>query len=68
MDFLTSEAAMGGPNGGVLALAKNPPVVKNGMAAKPEGPGLGVELNEEAFRQRAAGRGGRGGGQFQDWI
>ena len=66
MDFLTSEAAMGGANGGVLALAKNPPVVKNGMAARPDGPGLGVELNEEVFRQRAAGRGGAG--QFQDWI
>ena len=66
MDFLTSEAAMGGPNGGVLALAKNPPVVKGGMAAKPEGPGLGVEVNEEVFKQRAAGR--RGGTEFLDWI
>src|SRR6185436_5250886 len=28
MDFLTSEAAMTGPGGGVLALAKNPPAVK----------------------------------------
>ena len=46
------------------ALAKNPPVVKNGMAARPDGPGLGVELNEEVFRQR----GGRGGGAFQDWV
>ena len=65
MDFLTSEAAMGGANGGVLALAKNPPLVKKGMAARPEGPGLGVDLNEEVFRQRNAGR---GGGTFQDWI
>jgi L-alanine-DL-glutamate epimerase-like enolase superfamily enzyme len=66
MDFLTSEAAMGGANGGVLALAKNPPVVKAGMASRPEGPGLGVDLNEEVFRQRGAGRGGSG--TFQDWI
>lgn len=69
MDFLTSEAAMGGPNGGVLALATNPPVVKGGLAAKPAAPGLGVDLNEEAFRQRSTMR--RGGGTptaFQDWI
>ncbi len=66
MDFLTSEAAMGGPGGGVLALAVNPPEVKNGMAARPEGPGLGVELNEEAFRQRALRRNNKA--EFQDWI
>ena len=59
---------MGGPNGGVLALAKNPPVVKNGMAARPEGPGLGVDLNEEVFRQRATARRGGGTVEFQDWI
>jgi galactonate dehydratase len=64
MDFLTSEAAMGGANGGVLALAKNPPLVKKGMAERPEGPGLGVDLNEEVFRQRNAGRGTR----CWDWI
>jgi len=64
MDFLTSEAAMTGRDGGVLALARNPPVVKDGFAVKPEGPGLGVELNEEVFRQRQGGR----GGEFQDWV
>ncbi|MCC7175706.1 MAG: mandelate racemase/muconate lactonizing enzyme family protein [Bryobacterales bacterium] len=65
-DFLTSEASMGGPGGGVLALAKNPPVVKGGLASRPETPGLGVELNEEAFRQRQGGRGGAG--QPVDWV
>jgi len=64
MDFLTSEAAMTGRDGGVLALARNPPVVKDGFAVKPEGPGLGVELNEEVFRQRQGAR----GGEFQDWV
>jgi galactonate dehydratase len=64
MDFLTSETAMGGPDGGVLALAKNPPVVKGGFAQRPEAPGLGVDLNEEIFRQRQSRR----GSQFQDWI
>ena len=64
MDFLTSEGALGGPGGGVLALAKNPPSIKGGLAAKPDGPGLGVELNEEAFRTRR-----RPANQpFQDWI
>jgi L-alanine-DL-glutamate epimerase-like enolase superfamily enzyme len=64
MDFLTSEAAMTGRDGGVLALAKNPPVVKAGLAMRPEAPGLGVDLNEEVFRQRQTGR----GGEFQDWV
>jgi L-alanine-DL-glutamate epimerase-like enolase superfamily enzyme len=64
MDFLTSETAMTGRDGGVLALAKNPPAVKGGFARRPEGPGLGVELNEEVFRQRQTAR----GGEFQDWI
>ena len=63
MDFLTSETAMGGRDGGVLALAQNPPVVKGGYAVRPEAPGLSVELNEEVFRQRQTR-----GGQFQDWI
>jgi len=64
MDFLTSETAMTGRDGGVLALAKNPPEVKGGFAMRPDGPGLGVDLNEEAFRQRQTAR----GGEFQDWI
>jgi L-alanine-DL-glutamate epimerase-like enolase superfamily enzyme len=67
MDFLTSEGAMGGPGGGVLALAKVPPEIKGGFAGKPDAPGLGVELNEEAFRQRGAGRGGDAV-QSLDWI
>ena len=64
MDFLTSETAMTGPDGGVLALARNRPQVKGGYAAKPEAPGLGVELNEEVFRQRQTTR----GREFQDWV
>src|SRR4029079_12787038 len=64
MDFLTSETAMTGPGGGVLTLAKNPPVVKGGFAARPEAPGLGVDLNEEVFRKRQTAR----GGEFQDWV
>ena len=63
MDFLTSETAMTGRDGGVLALAKNPPVVKGGYAQRPETPGLGVDLNEDVFRQRNTR-----GGQFQDWV
>jgi L-alanine-DL-glutamate epimerase-like enolase superfamily enzyme len=58
MDFLTSEGAMGGAGGGVLAMAKVPPEVKGGFAAKPEAPGLGVDLNEEVYKQRQGGRGG----------
>jgi L-alanine-DL-glutamate epimerase-like enolase superfamily enzyme len=64
MDFLTSETAMTGKDGGVLALAKNPPIVKGGYVTRPETPGLSVELNEEIFRQRQTAR----GGEFQDWI
>jgi L-alanine-DL-glutamate epimerase-like enolase superfamily enzyme len=64
MDFLTSEAAMTGPGGGVLALAKNPPSIQGGLAKRPEGPGLGVELNEDVFRQRQMAR----GREFQDWV
>jgi L-alanine-DL-glutamate epimerase-like enolase superfamily enzyme len=66
MDFLTSEGSMGGPGGGVLAMARIPPEVKGGFASRPEAPGLGVELNEEAYRQRGAGRGGSG--QSLEWI
>jgi L-alanine-DL-glutamate epimerase-like enolase superfamily enzyme len=47
----------------VLALAKNPPVVKGGFAQRPEAPGLGVDINEETFRQRQTRN-----GQFQDWV
>ena len=66
MDFLTSEGAMGGAGGGVLAMAKVPPEVKGGFAARPEAPGLGVDLNEENYKQR---QGGRGGNTVPlDWI
>ncbi len=70
MDFLTSEGSLGGAGGGVLALAQKPPEIKGGFASRPEAPGLGVDLNEEAFRQRGAGRGGSRGGtpQSLDWI
>ena len=64
MDFLTSETAMTGPDGGVLTLAQNPPEVKGGYATKPETPGLGVEINEEVFRRRQT----RNGAAFQDWV
>ena len=67
MDFLTSEGALGGQGGGVLALAKIPPVIQGGFASRPEAPGLGVDLNEEALKQRQAGRGG-GANLPQDWI
>jgi L-alanine-DL-glutamate epimerase-like enolase superfamily enzyme len=40
--------------------------VKGGFAAKPEAPGLGVDLNEEIYKQR---QGGRGGNTVPlDWI
>jgi len=65
MDFLTSEGALGGTGGGVLALAKVPPEIKGGFASTPQAPGLGVDLNEESFKQRGA-RGGAG--QSLDWI
>jgi L-alanine-DL-glutamate epimerase-like enolase superfamily enzyme len=66
MDFLTSEGALGGPGGGVLAMAKVPPEIKGGFASPPQAPGLGVDLNEETFKQRGAR--GRGGEQSLDWI
>jgi galactonate dehydratase len=66
MDFLTSEGAMGGAGGGVLAMAKVPPEVKGGFASRPEAPGLGVDLNEETFKQRQGGRGGAA--PVTDWI
>jgi L-alanine-DL-glutamate epimerase-like enolase superfamily enzyme len=65
-DFLTSEAAMTGAGGGVLAHAVVPPVVKGGLAAPPEAPGLGVELNEDVYRKIQSGRGGAN--QPADWV
>jgi L-alanine-DL-glutamate epimerase-like enolase superfamily enzyme len=55
-DFYTSETALGGGNS-VLRQAKNPPVIEGGRAMLPTGPGLGVDLNEEAI-----------GGEKQGWI
>lgn len=49
-DFLTSEARMGGRSD-ILVMAKNPPVLKGGMASKPEAPGLGVELDDAGVKQ-----------------
>jgi L-alanine-DL-glutamate epimerase-like enolase superfamily enzyme len=49
-DFLTSEARMGGKVD-ILVMAKNPPVIKGGMAPRPELPGLGVELDEAGVKQ-----------------
>ncbi len=65
-DFLTSEAAMTGAGGGVLAHAVTPPVVKGGLATPPEAPGLGVELNEDVYRRIQSGRGGTS--QPLDWV
>ncbi|MFN3324390.1 MAG: mandelate racemase/muconate lactonizing enzyme family protein [Bryobacteraceae bacterium] len=49
-DFLTSEARMGGAND-IRGMAKNPPAIKGGHAALPEGPGLGVELDEAGIKR-----------------
>lgn len=49
-DFLTSEARLGG-GGGILVMAKNPPVIKGGMTGLPEAPGLGVELDDAGVRK-----------------
>ena len=35
----------------ILAMAKNPPVVKGGFAGKPELPGLGVDLDDAGVKQ-----------------
>lgn len=49
-DFLTSEARMGGRQN-VLTMAKNPPVIEKGLAAKPTAPGLGVDLDDAGVKQ-----------------
>lgn len=49
-DFLTSEARMGGRRD-ILVMAKNPPVLKGGMAPKPEAPGLGVDLDDAGVKE-----------------
>jgi galactonate dehydratase len=60
-DFLTSEARMGGRQD-ILTMAKNPPVIKGGMAPKPEAPGLGVDLDDAGVKlwQRE--------GDSPDWV
>ncbi|MCC7156275.1 MAG: mandelate racemase/muconate lactonizing enzyme family protein [Bryobacterales bacterium] len=60
-DFLTSEARMGGARD-ILVMAKNPPVLKGGMAPKPEAPGLGVDLDDAGVKewQRV--------GDSPDWV
>jgi len=49
-DFLISETRLGGQNT-IFVMAKNPPEVKGGWTGKPEGPGLGVELDDAGVRQ-----------------
>jgi len=49
-DFLTSETRLGGKTD-ILVIAKNPPVIKGGMAPRPEVPGLGVELDDAGVKQ-----------------
>jgi L-alanine-DL-glutamate epimerase-like enolase superfamily enzyme len=49
-DFLTSETRLGGGSP-VLQMAKNPPEIKGGSTGIPEGPGLGVELDDAGVRQ-----------------
>ncbi|HOL72185.1 MAG TPA: mandelate racemase/muconate lactonizing enzyme family protein [Bryobacteraceae bacterium] len=60
-DFLTSEGRLGGRRD-VLIMAKNPPVIKNGAAQKPEAPGLGVDLDDAGVKawQRE--------GDSPDWV
>lgn len=48
--FLTSEARLGGSQD-ILIMAKNPPVVKDGLVPKPQGPGLGVDLDDAGVKQ-----------------
>jgi L-alanine-DL-glutamate epimerase-like enolase superfamily enzyme len=61
MDFLTSEARMT-PAATILPMAKNPPVIKAGLATKPELPGLGVELDDAGVREW------QGEGDSPDWT
>ncbi len=49
-DFLISETRLGGGSP-ILEMAKTPPVVKEGSIGLPEGPGLGVELDDEGVRR-----------------
>ncbi len=49
-DFFTSETRLGDRQS-VLDMAVNPPVIEGGSAMRPEGPGLGVELDDAGVRQ-----------------
>ena len=49
-DFLTSETRLGSRQS-ILILAKNPPAIEGGSTGIPEGPGLGVELDDAGVRQ-----------------
>jgi L-alanine-DL-glutamate epimerase-like enolase superfamily enzyme len=51
-NFFRSESALGRPNRYVERMARsNPPVVKAGLLKVPEGPGLGVDLDEDFLRK-----------------
>ena len=51
-NFFRSESALGRPSRYVESMARsNPPVVKDGLLKVPEGPGLGVDLDEDFLRK-----------------
>jgi galactonate dehydratase len=60
-DFLTSECRMDGRLD-ILAMAKNPPVIRGGFTGKPELPGLGVDLDDAGVKQI------QGAGDSPDWV
>jgi galactonate dehydratase len=54
-NFFRSESALGRPNRYTERMARsNPPVVRNGMLSVPEGPGLGLDLDEDFLRSNLA--------------
>jgi galactonate dehydratase len=54
-NFYRSESALGRPNRYVESMAaSNPPEVRNGQLKVPEGPGLGLDLNEDVLRGNLA--------------
>jgi L-alanine-DL-glutamate epimerase-like enolase superfamily enzyme len=54
-NFYRSESALGRPNRYVESMAaSNPPEVRNGQLKVPEGPGLGLDLNEDVLRRNLA--------------
>jgi len=51
-NFFRSESALGRPSRYVESMARsNAPVVKGGLLKVPEGPGLGVDLDEDFLRK-----------------